>query len=199
MLSVDRHPLQEADGGAQERVAADDGRGAGDVEDRALVAVAPLSPFSESALDQPVEVVDLDRLLEEVEGAELHRLDRRRDGAEAGEDHHRHARLGGAARRQHLEAREVGELQVGEHEVEVLAPEEADAGLAVGGRSDGVALLRERVLQHAAQRVAVLDDQDARGGHGAQADRARRTAAASASSSPAPTVRRSRSSRPWRR
>ena len=152
-------PLQQADGGAQPRMGAHDRRHAGGPEDGLLAALA------DRPLDQPREVVDLQRLLQEVVGAELHRLDGGAHRAVAGEHHDRHPRLGRPAGRQHLDPRDVGELQVGEHEVEGALGEEPDAGAAVRRRLDVVPLLAQRPLQHAPKGVAVLDDQDAAGGH----------------------------------
>ena len=179
------HLLEQPEGGAEPRMGAHEGGRPGDAEDGRLVA------SRQGLLDETRQVVQLQRLLQEVVGAELHRLDRRAHGAVAGEHHHRHAGLGRAAGLQHPQARDVGELEIGEDEVEGARREQPDAGLAVGGARHLVPLLAQRRLQHAPQGVAVLDDQDAA--------RHCLTAASRASSSSGATVRRSRISRPWRR
>src|SRR6185436_3590113 len=90
---------------------------------------------------------------------------RRGHAAVAGEDDDRGARRGAAARRQDVDPGAVGELQVGQDQVPGALAGAADAFRGVGGGGDLVPLLAERALEHAAEGVAVLDDQDAAGGH----------------------------------
>ena len=83
----DRHLLAAADQLGEPAV----GLGAQVVGHRlGLAAAAARRAQLERALDLEAHDLGLDRLGEEVERAELHRLDRGLDGAEPGDDHDRH-------------------------------------------------------------------------------------------------------------
>ena len=71
----------------------------------------------ERALDLEAHDLGRERLDEEVERAELHRLDRGLDGAEGGDDHRRAVGIELAHRAQHLDAVEPFHLEIGDDEV----------------------------------------------------------------------------------
>ena len=119
-------------------------------------------------LDRPVEqelqVVGVDRLHQEVGGTFLHRAHGLLDRAEG--RHHDDGRLGvGVPRgREHVEAAAGRQPQVGQDH-EIAEGLQAPARLVrVAGLVDLVAARLERLPQHRAERLLVLDDQDL--GHG---------------------------------
>ena len=156
-------------------------------------------------VDEPEERLELDRLLEKIGGAELHRLDRRLHRAVAGEHHDRRRRAAGPRRGEHLQAGPRWQLEVGEDEIERLRGclgrrERRERFRNIGRHLDRVAFAGQGAMHHAAERLAVLDDQEPP--HPFRAHRARRarsTMVASISSSSGATVRRSSTSRPSRR
>ncbi len=73
--------------------------------------------------------------------------------------------MGGAARRQHLQTGGRRQLEIGQHQVEASLGQPLHAGLAVGRGDHLVALGGERPLEHQAQRLPILHQQDATAGH----------------------------------
>jgi len=106
------------------------------------------------------QVIDVERLLDEIEGAELHRLDRVLDRAERG--HHDHRTLGIALLRlfQHGDAVGAGKAQIGDHGEVAAAAGEPAHGLAAGRGEVGFQPFRlDGFLEHQRQRLLVLDDE----------------------------------------
>ena len=114
-------------------------------------------------------MIGIDRLGEEVERAFLHRRDGVLDAAERG--HHDDRQLGiellGGA--QHAETVALGQPQIGQHDAGTRALQRGDGLGLIARFDDGVALRFERVAQHRAQRVFVLDEQDGRIGRDGRA------------------------------
>ena len=82
-----RDALESADRGGEPRVGTDDRRRSGRLKDRRHAL------FVDQAGDESEEALEVDRLLEEVGRAELHRRHGGRDRAEAGEHDDRRGRL----------------------------------------------------------------------------------------------------------
>ena len=98
-----------------------------------------------------------------MEGAELHRLHRRVDGAEGGKDDDDgggRALLDGG---EDLETAHPGHLQVGDDDCRRFLGEEDEAAFAVRGGVNVVTLLLQVVLQHASKRAVVIYDKYLRG------------------------------------
>ena len=112
------------------------------------------------ALDHQQQVIGIDRLGQEVHRPFLHRRHRVLDAAVGGHHDDRQFRvelLGGA---QHAEAVAVGQLEIGQHDGGPRLAHLLD-GLGLVARFDhGVALRFERMAQHGAQRVLVLDEEN---------------------------------------
>ncbi len=150
-----RHPLEQAQRRLDARMAPDDPRAVAELE-RGHVAL-----LTYPGVDQLEQVLDLDRFLEEVGGAQLHGLDRGADAAERREHHHRGRRLRPLGRAQKIEPRGFRQLEIGEDEVVGGGGEKLDSRGPVAGGVDVKALLGERGLDQPSQVLAVLDHQDA--------------------------------------
>src|SRR5690606_37806633 len=124
-----------------------------------LAAAALGRAHVERALDLEPHDLALDRLGDEVEGAELHRLDRGLDRAEPGDDHDRHVRIDRADRLQHVDAGAALHLEIREHEVGAALLECGDPGGTVAGGDRIVAELLDGDREILADRVVVVDDQ----------------------------------------
>ena len=156
-LQRDRHLLQP-------RILADDLRRAAARGELLLEqdVLGRQPALRERALDHQQQMIGIDRLGEKVERAFLHRRDGVLDAAEG--RHHDDGQfgielLGGA---QHAEAVAVRQPEVGQHDAGTRALQRGDGLGLVARFDDGVALRLERVAQHRAQRVLVLDEQDRR-------------------------------------
>jgi hypothetical protein len=102
------------------------------------------------------------RLLDEVEGAQLHRLHRRLHRAVAGEDNDGRRAVLLLQLLQDLEPVHLGHLDVEEHEVRRLLLGELEPHRPVRGEEDLVALVLEDHLEGRADGVLVVDDEDPR-------------------------------------
>jgi hypothetical protein len=116
-------------------------------------------PVLERALDLEQELARVDRLLQEVEGAGLHRGHRARDRAHAGDHDHGQARGLPSDLVEQRQAAAVRHLQVGEHEVDRLGGEQLARRARVLGRHDAQPLARQHVLQRLAHEGLVVDDE----------------------------------------
>ena len=115
------------------------------------------------ALHRELDLVDLERLRDVVEGALAHGLDGGLHGAEARDEDH----LGGgrdlADLAQEIEARLAPHADVPDDEVEVaLGAHLLDRRLARVGGLGAIALLGEDLLEESARDAVVIDDEDAR-------------------------------------
>ena len=137
------------------------GRGAPQVADLAAERTG-----LERAVERHLEGVGVDRLEDVVARSRLQALDRRGDGAVAGEDDHRHV----GRRRLHpphqLEAVGAGHAQVREHDVDGRPPEVAERVRHGAGRARVVAPRAQDLDERVADVRLVLDHQ-----HPAAADR----------------------------
>ena len=86
-------------------------------------------------LDLELHLLDFERLLHEVERADLHRLDGRVDRAERRHQDHRRARLNRSRRAQHVHAVGAAHPKVGQHDVELAVLQPLDRDRAVGASS----------------------------------------------------------------
>ena len=154
--------MQRRDDARQARVVADDGRRAsprGQLLAQQLI-LGSHAALRQRALDEQEQMIGVDGLGKEVERAFLHRHDGVLNTPVCG--HHDDRQPGidllGAAQDADTVTRqqpEVGEDQVGPAVADLLQ------GLGLIGRFEHtVALILERVPEHRAQRVLVLDDQD---------------------------------------
>ena len=160
-------PAREVGCGAQGRTLPDDlvrralGRllGAQDLDlvEETSVLEAPGHP--------QLELLEVERLLHEVEGAEAHGLDRGLDRTVGRHQQHAGARVALAGGAQHRDTVGTGQPQVGHDQVVGLDPPVANAleGGVAGRRLFDVAPGLAQGAHHAApKRVVVLDDEDPR-------------------------------------
>ena len=132
----------------------------------AQVAVLPLEPgVVEGAARDEQGLLERERLLDEVVGAELGRLDRGLDGAVAGDHDHRGLRAHALDLGQGLEAVDAGHPDVEEDEVGRLLLQPGDRLLARAHRGDSIALVLEHAPQSRLDRPLVVHDQDVLAGH----------------------------------
>src|SRR5215475_2266195 len=131
---------------------------------RSTLSSTPVLLLETGVLESPrgdqERLLEGERLLDEVVGAELGRLHRRLDGGVAGDHHHR--RLGAALFHlgEGLQPVHAGHPDVEEDEIRRIVHEAAQRFLRRARRGDAIAL----VLQHAAQRALdealVVHDED---------------------------------------
>ena len=118
-----RHAQREVDGRAQRRAVADDlvDGAPGGLLLAQLAHLGEQPAVLERARDAQLDLLEVDRLLHEVEGPDAHRLDGGLDRAVGG--HQQHARAGIALARgaQHGQTIGARQPQIGEHDVEGLA------------------------------------------------------------------------------
>jgi hypothetical protein len=123
------------------------------------------APALERLVHGQQQVVAVERLAEEVEGAGLHRRDREVD-VPVGGDHQDGGRGGSLFDpTQDLQAAHPRHLHVGDDQGVALGREAGQPGLAVGGPLDPIAGLAQVVEPELAAGVVVLDEQDRLGGH----------------------------------
>ena len=121
--------------------------------------------MTDRALHAQLERLELEGLLHEVEGAELHGLDGALDGSVGGHQHHGGPRVAAAGRPQHLDAVGARQPQIGDHDVvgfDTALGQAFPGLLPVGQLVDLAPALPQRPGDAPAQRGVVLDDQDAR-------------------------------------
>ena len=150
---------------------ADRGRLADDRRNRLRVGLGEEERLARAraALDRPrdeqPQQVGIDRLGDEVFGAVLHRLDRRLDRAERRHHEHRQRRIQSDGGVQHGQPVGPRKPPVGQDEVQPLPSAQALDRRRAGRDADDLETFRlQHLLEHRAQGVLVLDDQDA--GHG---------------------------------
>ena len=114
----------------------------------------------ERALDHQQEMVGIDRLRQEVEGAFLHRGDGVLDAAERGHDDDRQLGIEVFRRAQHAEAVPLRQAEIRQHHGGVAREQGGFRFALIARFDDGVPLRFERMAQHRPQRVLVFDDED---------------------------------------
>ena len=112
-------------------------------------------------LDLELHLLDFERLLHEVERADLHRLDRRVDRPERRHEDDGRARLDRPRRPQHVHAVGAAHAQVGQHHVELAVLQPFDRDRAVGRLFDVVAGVGQRANEALAQRIVIVNNQNA--------------------------------------
>ena len=116
--------------------------------------------------DSAPHLLQAEGLGDVVEGTLAHGRHRRLQGGEGGDKDDLHVRIAGLAATQHLQAVHLVHLEIGQHQIEGLAVEQAQGlGTALSG-GDGIALAGQDVVQVAQGDLFVVDDEDA-GRHGA--------------------------------
>jgi hypothetical protein len=110
-------------------------------------------------LDGEHEPLRVERLLQEVERAQLHRAHRVVDGAAPGEEDDGHAGLLEARVREDVEPRAVRDRQIREHEIERPAIDGLARLFHRRHGDDLVAVLRQLGAEQAPERRVVLDDE----------------------------------------
>ena len=150
-LTIGQHRLQRAAG-------ADD---AVEVVDVLLRVAEVLDLVLQAAvldrlLDLELHLLDLERLLHVVEGADLHRLDGGVDRAERRHQDDRGRRLQRLGRAQHVHAVAAAHLQVAQHDVELPLVQLLDGDVAVRRLVDLVLRVGQRADDAAPQRVVIV-------------------------------------------
>ena len=148
---------------------ADRGRLADDRGHRArpVVLEEERFPLPDTPLDRPrdeeSQEVRVDRLGNEVFGAALHRVDGGFDRSERGHHDHRQGRIERERRVEDREAVGSGQAPVGQDEIDRLTRAQQLDCLRPGSDAAHLQLFgAQHLFEHRAQRVLVLDDQDAR-------------------------------------
>ena len=113
----------------------------------------------EGLLDLELHLLDLERLLHVVEGADLHRLDRGVHGAERGHQDDRGRRLELTRGPQHVHAVAAAHLEVAQHDVVLPLVELLDGHVAVRGLVHVVVRLGQGAHDAAPQRVVIVSYQ----------------------------------------
>ena len=108
-------------------------------------------PELDRLLDLQLHLLDLERLLDEVERADLHRLDGGVDRPEGRHEDHGRARLDRPRRAQHVHAVGATHAQVGQHDVELVVLQPLDGRGAVGRFLHVMAGIVQRANQALAQ------------------------------------------------
>ena len=112
--------------------------------------------------DLHLEQIDVERLAQVIAGAEPHRFDGGL-GRREGRDHDAEDVLIDVLRRaQHVDAAQVGHLDVRDQQVHRLALEQVDRRAAVLGEQHFVSLAAQHDRQQLAHRPLIVDDEDAR-------------------------------------
>ena len=117
-------------------------------------------PVLDGLFDLELHLLDFERLLHVVEGADLHRLDRRVHRPEGGHQNHRRRRmerLGGA---QHVETVAASHLQVAQHDVVLPFVQLLDRHVAVRRLVHFVMRVRQRADNPAPQRIVIICHQN---------------------------------------
>ncbi len=113
----------------------------------------------EGLLDLELHLLDLERLLHVVEGADLHRLDRRVHGAEGGHEDDGRGRLELARRAEHVHAVAAAHLEIAQHDVVLPLVELLDRHVAVRRLVHVVVRVRQCANDAAPQRIVVVSYQ----------------------------------------
>jgi hypothetical protein len=108
------------------------------------------------------QLVHVERLRQVVHGAEAHGLHGRIRGREGGHHEDDDVAVDVLGHAQDVHAGGVGHLDVRQHQIEALAPQQLDGALAVLGHLHVVAVALEDDLQHVAHRLLIVHDQQPR-------------------------------------
>ncbi len=123
------------------------------------VLVPHLANLAATAKQQK-QVIDVDRLLDEIVGTQFHGFDRALDRAERGHHNHRTVRIAFLRLAQHRNAIRAGKAKVREHgEVAPTFGKPPHRFVAVGADIRLESLGLDRLAQHLGKRLLVLDDE----------------------------------------
>ena len=127
-----------------------------------LLVFPPQPRRLDGAVDDEDHPVGLERLFDEIVGAELDRLHRRLDVAVAAHDHHRHARVVALELLQHLHAVEPAALQpdVEQNETRPAHADGGEGGVAVAGFARLVAFVFQDAGDERADVGLIVDDEN---------------------------------------
>src|SRR5258706_5349594 len=171
VLALDEHPAARGRGHRDLLAQVLDQRALADdllapLELGAQVAVLALEP---GVLEGPgrgqQRLLERERLLDEVVGAELGGLDRGLDGAVAGDHHHRELRPQPLHLGQGVEAVDARHPDVEEDDVRRVVLQARERLLARAHRGDPVSLVFEHASERGLDRPLVVNDQDVLAGH----------------------------------
>jgi hypothetical protein len=142
-------------------------RGAGQTLPRiVLLALAGLvADAREACRDSPIEIVEVERLGDVVERAQLEGFLGKGDVLVGGHHDDRDAATELADLPENLDPVEAGHPDIEQNQVDAAAANRAEGLGAAAGRLDGVTLRREILGQHLANGRLVIDDQDPAQGH----------------------------------
>src|SRR3954453_5069985 len=132
-------------------------RQVGDDERRA----APRRPAAQQRAQPGEQLLALERLDEVVVGARVEALDARLDGVARGKHEDRHV-VGRAQPARDLDAVELRQAEVEDHEVRMVGRGLVERGLAVAGDAHVVAVQAQGALEDLGDLVVVLDDEHPR-------------------------------------
>src|SRR5512140_38091 len=133
------------------------------------------------AIGEQLELLEIDGLLQIVEGAELHRLDRTLDAAVCRHDDDGDGRIEFANALKELDAAHARQAHIREDDIGTKALEQLERLLRISRHLGLVAGLREKRLDRARERALVIDDEHRGSAHDRLAPD--RTGSASASAS----------------
>ena len=123
------------------------------------------------ALDEALELGDVERLADEIEGAFAHRLDGFFQLAEAGDDDDRRPWMRLADRAQHVDPVEPGvEFEIGDDQIERLRARARERLFGIAGRFDLPIGPIEQLLHEPAGARIVVEDENPRGAESAHLD-----------------------------
>ena len=111
-------------------------------------------------LDLELHLLDLERLLHVVEGADLHRLDRRVHRPEGGHQNHRRRRMQRLGRAQHVQSVAAAHLEIAQHDIVLPFVQLLDRHVAVGRLVHVVMRIRQRAADPAPQRIVIICHQN---------------------------------------
>ena len=157
-----RRALQRGEHLAQRRILADQLRRA--APDRELLLHQEVLGHQAAALeragDEQQQVIGIDGLRQEVHRPFLHRRDRVLDAAVGGHDDDGDVGVDLLGGTEHAEAVPLGQAQIGQHHRRLLMLQQPHGLGLVAGFEDDMILPLQRVPEHRAQRVLVLDDEN---------------------------------------
>jgi hypothetical protein len=122
------------------------------------------SPLRDRPLDHQQQVIGIDWLGQEIHRPFAHGGDRVLDAAVGGHHDHLELRVELLGSPQHAKAIAVGQLEIGQDHGGPYLPQLLERLGLVSRFDHRMALRFERVAQHRAQRILVLDEEDGKGG-----------------------------------
>ncbi len=122
----------------------------------------PQLPVLDFLADFHLEQVDVERLAQVIACAEPHRFHRRLGRRERGDHDAQNVLIDLLGRTQHVDAAQIGHLDIRYQQVDGFALEQADGGSAVFGEQNLVSFAPQHNRQQLPHRSFIVDDQNAR-------------------------------------